>query len=524
MSKPVSRREFLNLIAATSGTAAVLSITGALGFIPETASATVPDLLKMANRNRKAVILGAGVAGLTVAYELKKAGYDCTVLESSHRAGGRVFTVRAGTLIDEIGNPQYCKFDDEPHMYFNAGAARIPSTHKNVLHYCKELDVELEMFINENKMAWVQDDAIMDGKPVRNGEFTTSMRGFMAELLAKALPAVELDKPFTDEEARIVMNLVRAFGDLQPSGTFTGSDRGGYASGDYVTHPVQKEMINFRDELMKAGVARQLISDNEGETGPMLMQPVGGMDRIPYGFVAKLESEIKFKAQVRSVFLTDDGVTVEYEQDGQRQTIDADYCFNSIPSHFMSGIPNNLPDDYSKALKYIRRGTAYKGAFQAKERFWEKQGIYGGITWTNQPIRQIWYPSSGIHKAKGVVLAAYDYGNGMPFTRMTHDERIESMIVQGEKVHADYRDQCEHGITIAWHRMNHMLGCSARWNVVTHEEEQIYNRLQNSLDGKYWTIGDQISKHTAWQESAILSAHWALADMDKLARAQTASA
>ena len=218
----------------------------------------------------------------------------------------------------------------------------------------------------------------------------------------------------------------------------------------------------------------------------------------------------------------EDGVTVEYQQGGQRQVIEADYCFNSIPSHFMSGIPNNLPTEYTQAMKYIRRGTAYKGAFQAKERFWEKEGIYGGISWTNQPIRQVWYPPHGIHKAKGVVLAAYDYGNGMSFTRMTHAERIEAMIAQGEKVHPDYRNMVEKGVTIAWHRMNHMLGCSARWNVETPEEEQIFSTLQRSVNGRHWLIGDQVSKHTAWIESAMQSAHVALAELDQRVRAEPA--
>ena len=70
LSNPVTRREFLNLIAATGGTAAVLGITGALGMIPSSAAASVPDLLRLSNQNRKVVILGAGISGLTVAYEL----------------------------------------------------------------------------------------------------------------------------------------------------------------------------------------------------------------------------------------------------------------------------------------------------------------------------------------------------------------------------------------------------------------------------------------------------------------------
>jgi len=35
-------------------------------------------------------------------------------------------------------------------------------------------------------------------------------------------------------------------------------------------------------------------------------------------------------------------------------------------------------------------------------------------------------------------------------------------------------------------------------------------------------IGDQISMHSAWQESAVMSAQWAMADMDQRVRAELA--
>ncbi|MDX1491648.1 MAG: FAD-dependent oxidoreductase [Pseudohongiellaceae bacterium] len=514
MSSPVTRREFLNLLAATSGTAAVLGVTAALGMIPNSTHASVPKLQGPKGDKRKVLVLGAGMSGLTVAYEMDKAGYDVTLLEASNRAGGRVFTVRSGTLIDEIGNPQVCDFDDDPHMYFNAGAARIPSTHKNVLHYCRELGVELEMFINENKDAWIQDDNIMGGQRIRNRELSTNVRGFLGELMAKSMQEEDMDSQFTDEEAEIILSLVRSFGDLDENYQYTGSNRAGYASGDYVTHTVQKAMIDIRD-LLKAQALRIVLTDNEGETGPMLMQAVGGNDNIPYGFVRKIQDKIQFNSQVTEIELQDDGVRVEYIVDEQRHSIEADYCFNCIPSHLVTGLKTNLPDDYIQALKYIRRGTAIKGAFQAKERFWEYEGIYGGISWTNQYIRQIWYPAHAIHAEKGVVLAAYNYGDGLPFTQMNQNQRIEMMLSQGEKVHPDYRDKVEKGITIAWHRMNHMLGCSARWSVNTDEEKAIFARLQAPVDGKYWCIGDQVSHHPAWMESAIQSAHFAMAELER---------
>ena len=101
---------------------------------------------------KKVLILGAGISGLTAAYELSRKGYEVQVLEASFRAGGRNLTVRNGDRIDETGYPQVCNFDKDPDLYFNCGPARIPGHHKALLDYCKELDVELAPFINDNRM------------------------------------------------------------------------------------------------------------------------------------------------------------------------------------------------------------------------------------------------------------------------------------------------------------------------------------------------------------------------------------
>jgi monoamine oxidase len=518
MKKFVSRRELLGLIAKTGASAAVLKASSAMGLVPETQAAT-PEIPQANPANRPSVaVLGAGIAGLTAAYELDQAGYNVVVLEASPRAGGRCMTVRHGDLIDEVGNPQICDFDDEPHLYFNAGPARIPSTHRNLLKYCKDLGVELEIFINENKEAYLQDDAMLGGKPIKNCEFTTNARGFMAEIMAKNFTPEELSQPLDEYEAESLLGAIRSFGDLKPGDVYKGSTRSGYASGGFIEHGTQKEIVAF-SELLKSNFMRMALNANEGETGPVLFQPVGGMDKIVEGFVKKLPGKIYYDVLVSSVNLLDDnkGIEIAYEHKGLKYKLEADYCFNSIPSHLMTGIPNNFDSDYTEALHYIRRGEAYKSAFQTKTRFWEKDDIYGGITWTNQPIRQIWYPPHGVHKQKGVILSAYDFGGGMHFTRLSQEERLETAIRQGEKVHPDYRQQVEKGITIAWHRMNHMLGCAARWSRqrggMSAHEERLYHTLQAPAGGRHYMIGDQVSVHSAWQESAILSAHWALKDM-----------
>src|SRR5690606_9345402 len=219
-------------------------------------------------------------------YELSKAGYDCILLEASHRPGGRSLTVRSGDIIDEVGNRQVCEFDNDAHMYFNFGPARIPSTHKVLLQYCKELGEELEVFINENKEAYFQDDAMFGGRPVKNAVFTTSVRGFMAEIMAKNFSRQQLDQPVTEAEAERVLRVIRSFGDLDPTYKFKGSSRAGYASGGYLDHGVYRELADVR-ELLKSRYVSSALSANEGETGPILFQPVGGMDKIIEGFVSR---------------------------------------------------------------------------------------------------------------------------------------------------------------------------------------------------------------------------------------------
>lgn len=525
MSDNVTRRDFLHLLGAYGGSSAVLQAGAALGLMPGTANAADVSLQRAASNGKRVAVLGTGVSALLAAWELTKAGYDCTVLEASHRAGGRIFTVRSGTVIDEVGNYHRCEWDNDPHMYFNAGAARIPSIHSTVLKYCKELNVDLEIFVSESKTGWVQDDAMLDGKPVRNTDYTTSMHGFLSEMLAKALTGPELNASFSESEIETLMGMLRSFGDLDEDMLYKGSVRAGYAKGGFLDHGSKKDVIALRD-LMKTRIANNVFTTTQEGTGsgPVLMQPVGGMDRIIYGFANRLGDRVKFNCPVTGVTVKDDGVDVAYEENGEARLLEADYCFNCIPSQLMTGIPNNFPKDYQEALGYIRRGEAFKGAFQAKTRFWEDENIYAGISWINGPIQQMWYPPQGIHKEKGIVLGAYNFGGGMYFTKMTQDERVEEMLKWGEKIHPNYRQMVEKPITIAWHRMNHMLGCSARWarqrGGWSADEERMYEVVRQPVNGRHYMIGDQITQHSAWIESAMQSALYALDDMDKRVRAQ----
>src|SRR4029077_4036444 len=99
----LSRRSFLNLVGRAGGSAALYQTMAAMGLlaVPE-AYAGPPSLPRGLGAGRHVVILGAGIAGLTAALELGRAGFACTILETRDRAGGRSWTLRRGDLVREV--------------------------------------------------------------------------------------------------------------------------------------------------------------------------------------------------------------------------------------------------------------------------------------------------------------------------------------------------------------------------------------------------------------------------------------
>lgn len=514
----LTRRQFLERIGAAGGSAAVYQTLVALGLLTGTEQAHALTITPVKPGSVKVVILGAGLSGLVAAYELGKAGYDCTILEAAHRVGGRSLTIRHGDMIDELGNRQTCRFDDDPELYFNAGPARIPAHHRLILNYCRELDIPLEVFINHNSNAWVQDDAAFGGQPVRIREFITDARGFISELLAKSLSEKQLEQQFSKDDAEKFIAFVRSYGDLDVDMLYKGSSRANYASGGIMDYGVKKKVLDF-SEILKSSFWRFGMHWGEQETqAAPLMQMKGGNDGIIRNLGAKLRDRIITSAQASSIRLRDNGVNVLYTHQGKTKSIDAQFCLNSIPAHILAGIENNFPKEYVDALGRQHRGTLFKMGLQSRERFWEREEIYGGISWTGQEIQQIWYPSGGFHSRKGILQGAYIFrpDHAMRFTQMTHAERMQEAIRQGEKIHPDYGSYIETGVSVAWHRMNHILGCTSREQERANDD--IFQRIRRPV-GRHFLMGDQVSYHTGWQEGAIWSAHDIINRMGAMLRA-----
>lgn len=552
--------------------------------------------LKNTGEGEEAVVIGAGVAGLSIAYELlKHTKYNVTVLEAQNRVGGRSLTVRPGDSFTE--NPenkpdtsytQTCNFTVEDMYnvpYLNCGPGRIPSAHRDVLNYCKTLGVKLEIYVMQSRSNVVYDgkafvDAKNNPKTIVNRRLANDPRGYFAQFLY-ALPDLlktieqspdptqfneflSFVKPLTDaldekegNDAKF-KDWLKKFGDISESGIFEKTSRSGY------TELPGKTMLGEEENIMpKLDFTKMLDSEfwklsfyqpDDFLWQQTSFQPVGGMDMIVRALaieVQKLGGTIVLSAPVDKITRKDNQYIVNYTKGDAQHSITAHQCFSNMPIPLLQdkitpGLFKN--PDFEKALgivfdhKDFLRPTVKVG-WQSKRKFWQDPEdkntvpIFGGISWTKNPMVQMWYPSNDYHQNLGILTGAYNFSdNAIEWGNHEPQWRLDEARKGAKQLHGEaFSKQLNHGLTVAWQNIKTQRGGWVDWTKIDdqtkdpdlnyhdilrirkrsilkyaehapHESaEWVYNTLQEGDDG-FYIVGDQLSSLPGWQEGAIASA------------------
>src|ERR1700712_268276 len=223
----ISRRDFLMRVGQAGGYSAAFATMQSLGLMPMK-GVQAQEIAAPAGVGKgvKVVVLGGGIGGLVSAYELKKLGYDVTLLEARERPGGRAWSGRNGAKVNFTdGTVQTINWEEG--NYQNLGPARLPSTHWTMLGYCRELGVLLEVEINTSRSTLLQNDKANGGKPVAQRKAINDTRGRVSELLSKCIAQGALDRELSKEDRERMTEFLKVYGPLDKSGAYAGSDRAG---------------------------------------------------------------------------------------------------------------------------------------------------------------------------------------------------------------------------------------------------------------------------------------------------------
>ncbi|MGH7117774.1 MAG: flavin monoamine oxidase family protein [Acetobacteraceae bacterium] len=469
--------------------------------------------------------------------------------------------------------PQLCRFDDDqwdPHsgkppveLFFNAGPGRIPSDHTALIDLCRQTDVALEPYIFLSDYNLLQSDKFNGGVPISFRQVRYSLSAQVAEMLAAAIKGGHMLGSSSSTYRHQILHMLQQFGDLNADDRYTGSPRIGYSHepGGWrdpgVLNPVVPLKQTLDSDFVGGGNPETspgsfLFNGDNGLWQASLLQPVGGMDRIwqqlllqeiPTNAVqlrnddpraARLKARDAAGKGVRRY--VGDLVLLNYRATGihddptqSRIRVDyawtdpvsgragtgaatAEFCISTMAPNLLASIRTSLPDWFRTALAGVTQTPAIKVGWQARTRFWETEdNIYGGISWTDDIIGQIWYPSEDFGAHTGVLTGAYNRGPAAAvFGSYNQSQRLQAALAGGEKLHPGFTQKvyAGKGLTIAWQYMPNQVGGWAADTAT--EQSEIYRKITTLPQGRLYLAGDVWSYLPGWQEGAVTSAYAAI--------------
>lgn len=486
MTNKLSRREFLEKGALTSA---------AMALRPLSLFASPEKTLEKKSRPKKVVILGAGLAGLSAAYELSQAGHDVIVLEARDRPGGRVHTLR-----DPFAEG----------LYAEAGATRIPDNHDQTLRYVKVFDLKLDEF----RPMGLRDVRYLHGQRfvIQHGE--------------------EVDWPvaLTPEEKELglagmrrkYVNPVASKMEAAPSAAWPPSELKEFDRMTWVEFLRSRGASPGAIELLTLGHSAGLYNDAsalqilltiaQGRGRRDVFKIRGGNDLLPRAFADRLAGKIRYNSPVVKLEQDEKGVRATVQSSGGPQVVEGDYLICAIPFSILRTLEVSPPfsPDKTRAIQNLWYVSISKVCVQTKKRFWLADGL-SGFAAADLPVMEVWNLS---HRQPGGRGMLKTYTSGEPAQKLAgleEKDRITSVLEHLEKLFPGMQKQFETAVSVCWDKEEWSRG---GWGwLKPGDGESIWPHLATP-EGRIHFAGDHTSGWSSWMQGAFESGNRAAREVN----------
>jgi monoamine oxidase len=438
---------------------------------------------------RRVIIVGAGMAGLVAGYELLRAGHNPVILEAQNRVGGRVYTLRQPFA---------------PGLYAEAGAMRIPRAHDLTMAYVGKFGLKTSNFTMGNLNAYYY---------VNGCKWRVNNAGDDPDCLGFPLAEHERGKTIDELWAEALRPFARRL-EESDSGCWPDivAEYDQYSTREFLETLNWSEgaierfgLLANQEALMNASFL-ELLREEVGNYYTEMVEIEGGMDMLPRAFLPTLKDHIRFGAKMVAIDQSPDDVTIHYRTPAGRFSETGDYAILAVPFPVLRHVDMVKPFSRPKqrAIRQLHYDASAKILMQCRRRFWEEdEGIFGGGTMTDLPIRTVYYPDHGRDTGRGILLASYTWSeDAQRWGSLSPEERIIQALENVACIHPQIREEFEVGTSKMWHDDEFAGGAFALFD--PGQQSLLYEHII-APEGRIDFAGEHTSLCHAWIQGAIES-------------------
>jgi len=401
-----SRRQFLRLMG---GAAAAFLLPSSV------------KILAAGAPRKRVIVIGAGLAGLTAAYELTTRGHDVQVHEARPQAGGRVHTFR---------HP----FDD--HLYAEAGGEWIHPAHRCILHYVRHFGLELQP--DEG------DAALWDGStllPFEEAEEAIAGLGELRGKLEEHAQEVDVfERP--DRSRRAALDQLSYFDFLRKLGA---SDRA-------IAHERSLVSSLMTVDLSQISALHMLYESALPQPGAVESRVRGGNSLLVAAFAQALGSRLHLLSPAATIRWDAGGVEVLYRKGNTKHRESAEHVVVAIPATQVRRLRFDppLPEETGNAYAALGYGRVMKVVLQARKRFWEAQPPVYQEVFTEGPVPHLYHSSRGQPGPRGLLTFYASAAGADQWGPLDSQERIGAARALLEEIWPTGPEEIERGTSWYW--------------------------------------------------------------------------
>lgn len=358
------------------------------------------------------LIVGGGIAGLTAAYYLDRAGVPVRIIEAGKRVGGRIFSHKnafgTGTPVE-------------------LGGEFIDSGHQNIRQLAKELGlVEVDLMAADNGL--INDVWFFNNRSITESELITAFAPFAKQIDRDVKAIGDVSYKSTNSRAiKLDRMSIKTYLDLYCADPILRRFIEIAYTCEYGLEVDRQSAINLILLIGKDSTKLEIFGSSDQR-----YHIRGGNDQIIDRLAAKLSNRIEINTQLESIRTTPNG---RYRVSLRSANGSKDYTFDrvilALPFSMLRKIDLGvrLPTIKKTAIKELGYGTNTKTITSYREKLWRTKYRSNGQSFSDLDTRETWEPTRYSSSITGIITSFSGGDLGMKIARSKTTE-IKTQFAQ----------------------------------------------------------------------------------------------